>query len=161
MASPTKASPSSVVIDANVAIALCAKEADKLANAEAKIKEYALNGARFFAPGVIVAECLYVFCRKLKDGVLTPTEHAAAVQAFIALMAAVQPPPGGDKSLIQRAEEIRGPLGCSRSADGIYLALAEELSRSSATEVVTFDNGMQAQAASHALSHHIEVLPTV
>ena len=48
-------SPLSVVIDANVVIAICAKEADKLANAEAKIKEYSTNGCAFYAPGVIVA----------------------------------------------------------------------------------------------------------
>ena len=161
MASTTKTNPSSVVIDANVAIALCAKEADKLANADAKMKEYATNGAQFFAPGVIVAECLFVFCRKVQDGVLTLAAHADAVRAFITLMAAVQPPPSGDNSLIKRAEEIRGALGCSRSADGIYLALAEELSADAPTEVVTFDQGMGAQARSHAIAATIEVLPTV
>ena len=125
------------------------------------MKEYATNGAQFFAPGVIVAECLFVFCKKRQDGVLTPAAHEAAVRAFVTLMAAVHPPPSGDKSLIARAEEIRGSLGCRRSADGIYLALAEELSAVALTEVVTFDNGMGAQARSHAIAVTVEVLPTV
>jgi predicted nucleic acid-binding protein len=156
----TTPSPPLVVVDASMAIALCAKEADKLVNAEARIKEYAIKGAKFFAPGVIVAECLYVFCRKLQDGVLTTAQHASAIQAFIALMTAIQPPPTGDKCLIRRAEEIRGTLGCSRSADGIYLALAEELAKSSVAEIVTFDNGMRTQATLGALSPHVEVVPT-
>ena len=160
MASATT-SPSSVVIDANVAIALCAKEADKLANAEAKMRDYATKGCRFYAPGVFVGECLFVFCRKLKDGVLTLTEHDSALQAFISLMRAVNPPPFGDKSLIKRADETRGNLGCSRSADGIYLALAEELGKDSATEVLTFDHGMQAQAVASSIGPLVVVLPTV
>jgi predicted nucleic acid-binding protein len=160
MASGTT-SPVSVVIDANVVIALCAKEADKLANAEAKLKEYSLNGCRFYAPGVIIAECLFVFCRKLNDGVFSHADHGAAVLAFRKMMTLINPPPNGDISLIERAEEIRSSLGCSRSADGIYLALAEELSQTSSTEVVTFDNGMQSQAAASSLAPSVVVLPVV
>jgi predicted nucleic acid-binding protein len=151
----------SIVIDANVVIALCAKEADKIVNAEAKMKEYAGQGCSFYAPGVIIAECLYVFCRKLLDGVLTPSEHANAVFGLISLMATVNPPPTGDKSLIKRAEEIRGTAGCSHSADSIYLALAAELNGTASTEVVTFDGGMQKQAQSGSLPMPIVVLPTV
>jgi predicted nucleic acid-binding protein len=153
--------PISVVIDANVIIAICAKEADKLANADAKIKEYASNGCRFYAPSVIVSECLYVFCRKLSEGVLTAAEHASAIQALITIMAAIDPPPNGDRSLIQRAESFRGNLGCSHSADGIYIALAHELSSNAATEIVTFDNKMKNQAAAIAGAPIVVVLPTV
>jgi hypothetical protein len=39
-----------------VVIALCAKEPDKLANAETKMKEYAGKGCVFYAPGAIIAE---------------------------------------------------------------------------------------------------------
>lgn len=161
MATPTKTSPPSVVIDANVVIALCAKEPDKQLNAEKKINEYASGGSHFFAPGVIVAECLYIFCKKLTDGVITAIEHGLAIQAFIAMMAMIDPPPSGDKSLIQRAEEIRKTYGCSHSADGIYLALAEELSKTGTTEVVTFDKGMKNQAAASSLIPDVVVLLTV
>jgi predicted nucleic acid-binding protein len=160
MASATTINSVAVVIDANVAIALCAKESDKLASALAKINEYATKGCQFYAPGVIVAECLYVFCKKLKDGVLTAAEHGDAIQAFIALMRAVNPPPSGDRGLIKRAEEIRGALGCSRSADGVYLALAEELGRVTSAEVVTFDNGMKSQATANLIGLPIVVLST-
>jgi len=153
-------SPVSVVIDANVAIALCAKEEDKLANAEAKMKEYAGNGCSFYAPGVIIAECLFVLCRKLNDGVLTPVEHTSAVLSLVTLMAMISPPPSGDKSLIKRAEEIRGTFGCSRSADGIYLALAAELHAAGTTELLTFDAGLPNQAASSSVPVPIVVLQT-
>jgi predicted nucleic acid-binding protein len=149
-----------VVVDANVAIAICAKEPDKFAIATAQIQTYAMDGSRFYAPGVIGGECLYVFCRKLQAGDLTATEHANAIKAFITFMGAVEPPPAGDKSLIQRAEDFRGVLGCSRSADGIYLALAEELAKSSTTEVITFDNGMQTQGVANSLTPQVVVLPT-
>jgi predicted nucleic acid-binding protein len=154
-------SSNSVVIDASVAIALCAKEQDKFANADTKINEYATNGHQFFAPGVIVAECLYVFCKKLRDGVITAAEHASAVQAFVALMQAINPPPSGDNALINRAEEIRGTLSCNRSADGIYLALAEELGKMTNTEVITFDSAMKSQATASSMGLNVIVLATV
>jgi len=96
MASWTTTSPVSVVIDANVVIALCAGEPDKLANAKAKIEEYSGKGCNFYAPGVIIAECLFVFCRKLSDGVLTPVEHSSAVLGLMKLMRKINPPPKGN-----------------------------------------------------------------
>ena len=93
MVSTLTSSQPSVVIDANVVIAICTNEADKLTKAEAKLQEYATKGCRFYAPGVLVAECLFVFCKKLKDGVLTGPEHASAIKAFITLMAAIEPLP--------------------------------------------------------------------
>ena len=161
MATGTMTSPTSVVIDATVVIALCTNEPDKVANADAKIKEYAGKGCKFYAPGVIVGECLYVFCNKLADGKITLAEHTSALTAFIKFMAIVDPPPSGDKALIKRAEEIRRGLACRRSADGIYLALAEELDKAAATEVVTFDSGMSSQATASSLSPPVVVLPTI
>jgi predicted nucleic acid-binding protein len=161
MASVTTTKPVFVVVDASLVIALCAQEPDKLANAQTKMSEYASNGCHFYAPGVLVAECLFIFCDKLKHGLLTPTDHSDAVQNLIALMATIRPPPQGDKILIKRAEEIRASLGCSRSADGIYLALAEELSQIDTTEVVTFDAGFQSQATGSSLPVSVVVLPTV
>jgi hypothetical protein len=63
MGSGAMTNPPSVVIDANVAIAICTKETDKYVNAVTKIGEYANAGYHFFAPGVIVAECQFVFCQ--------------------------------------------------------------------------------------------------
>lgn len=161
MASAAPTNPHSVVIDANVAIAICAKEPDKFVNAMEKIGEYAKAGCHFFAPGVIVAECLFVFCRKLSDGVISPAEHANSINAFLERMSQVDAPPRGDKSLIRRAEEIRRGLGCSHSADGIYIALAEELANDAATEVVTFDISMKAQAIATNSQVTVIVLPTI
>jgi len=49
-----------------------------------------------------------------------------------------------------RAEEIRGSYGCSRSADGLYIALAEELATTRPTELVTFDAAMPSHVAATA-----------
>jgi hypothetical protein len=101
------------------------------------------------------------FLPKLTDGVISTTEHAQSIDAFLQLMAQVSPPPRGDTSLIRRAEEIRGGIGCSHSADGIYLALAEELPNNSITEVITFDNGMKAQATASNSPVPVIVIPTI
>ena len=148
----------SVTIDANVAIAYCAKEPGGYAKAEAQLDHYAGNGWRFYAPGVLVAEALFVFCKKLLAGTLTTAEHAQAIQSLETFMSAVLPPPSGDASLIARAEQIRGAYGCSHSADGLYLALAEELAKTGPTEIVTFDAGLEKQAKQNTPSVRVKLL---
>lgn len=140
-------SPPAVVVDANVLIALCAKGADKYTVAHAQMTQYAVGGWRFYAPGVIIAETLFVLCGKLQSELITPTEHLQAIQVLIAEMKSILPPPNGDASLIQRAEQIRGGYSCRRSADGLYIALAEELAQTGVAELVTFDADLQKQAA--------------
>jgi predicted nucleic acid-binding protein len=151
-------SPTSVVVDASVAIALCAKEPGNHPKAKAYLDTQTGSGSKFFAPGVLVAEVLYVYCKKLTNGALTAAEHTQAVQAFDAFMAGVSPPPNGDKSLIVRAEQIRSGYACPRSADGIYLALAEELTKAGVTEIVTFDGDMEKQAKKNAGTVKVVVL---
>lgn len=158
MASETT-NPVSVVIDASVVIALCAKEADKIESAETKLLAYSKSGCDFYAPGVLIAECLFVFCRKLQAGELSPEDHGAAVGALEVLMSSIKPPPVLDASLVKRAEHFRGGLGCARSADGIYLAYAEALGKSAGVAIVTFDQSMKTQAASHGLGESVVVLP--
>jgi hypothetical protein len=89
---------------------------------------------------------------------LTVAEHSQSVQRFGAMMFTVLPPPNGDASLVARAEAIRGGYGCSRSADAIYIALAEELSIMMPTVILTFDQNMQNQVARHALSVTVHTL---
>src|SRR5437773_952192 len=102
MATAQTSNPPAVTIDANFAIAYCAQEPDKYAKAKAELESYAQSGWQFYAPGVLVAESLFVFCKKLMAGTLTAAEHAQAVQSLEALMTAVHPPPNGDGSLIAR-----------------------------------------------------------
>ena len=92
-----------------------------------------------YAPGVIASEALHGFCRKEQEGLLTPQEYAQAVGDFHAFMTSVLPPPSGDGSLIARADGIRAGYGCSRSADALYLALAEELSGTHTAVLLTFE----------------------
>jgi predicted nucleic acid-binding protein len=146
---PTPASSTiSVVLDASVVIAFCAKEPGNHPKAQAYLDTHARKGSRFFAPGVLVAETLYVFCKKLDSGALTAAEHALAVQSLEAFLTGVSPPPAGDRSLVTRAEQLRAGHSCRNSADAIYLALAEDLAKAGATELVTFDGGMEKKAKS-------------
>ena len=144
---------SAVVIDANFLIVLCAKEPDTFALAREQMKFYGDNGYQPYAPGVLVAEVLFALCRKLSEGSLTPTEHNQAVTSLNIYLQTIAPPPSGDTALTLRAEAIRGTYGCSRSADGLYIALAEELAHSVPTELVTFDVALAKQVQ--------EVAPTV
>ncbi len=154
---PASSSPA-IVIDANVMIALCAKETDKYAMALAQIQQYVHDGFVAYAPGGIVMETLYALCRKLQDGFLTTTEHAQAVQHFEQRMLGILPPPNGEASLVARAEQIRGTYSCRRSADALYIALAEELTQMGSTELVTFDADLQKQAAAAAPSVVVRLL---
>ena len=152
--------PGAVIIDANVFIALCAREKAKLAVAEAALNAYAAKGWLFYAPGVIIAEVLYVLCGKQRSGELDPTAYQEAIDSFQDHMKAVLPPPSGDKALIGRAEEIRGGYSCRRSADGIYIALAEELTQTGTTDLLTFDADLPKQAARNAPTVKVNLLPS-
>jgi len=158
MAMMPASQPPSLTIDANVLIALCAKERDKHAIADAELTRCAQAGYRFYAPGVVIAECLYVLCKKLEDSSLSPIDHAAAVADLCTYMGMILPPPQGDRALIARAEQIRSGYGCSRSADGLYLALTEELSGTGPAEFLTFDAGLQNQVRANAPSVVIRLL---
>jgi len=116
----------------------------------AEIEKYAQAGNLFYTPNIIVGESLYALRRKLTEGVLDVTEHAQAVQSLHVRMTAILPPPGGEASLILRADQICNGYGYSRSADALYIALAEELSRTYTTRLLTFDQGLPKQAAQNA-----------
>lgn len=147
-----------VVLNANVLIALCAQEQDKFSLAETAFSHYFLQGWLVYAPGVLLAETLYVLCGKLQSGALTPATHAFALNLLQNYLTDISPPPSGDFSLAARAEAIRQSYGCSRSADGIYIALAEELAQHGPTELLTFDQGMVNQAAKNAPTVKINLL---
>jgi len=147
-----------VVIDASVVIPLCSREAQTYAVALAQMRLYQSSGAVAYGPGVLVAEALFGLCRKLANGVLTPEQHGRAIRHLQVRMRGILPPPNGDASLTARAEEIRGSYGCSRSADGLYIALAEQLAQTGPAELVTFDAGMATQAAAVAPSVVVRLL---
>jgi predicted nucleic acid-binding protein len=147
---PSSNPPAALVIDANVLIAVCSVEAGRDAIATAQLAQYTSLGFDWYAPGVIVGETLYALCGKLNSGTLGAASHAIAIQTLHTMMDSVLPPPHGDKSLILRAEQIRNGYGCSRSADAIYLALAEQLSQTMPTTLLTFDQGVPNQVARNA-----------
>jgi predicted nucleic acid-binding protein len=150
--------PSFVTLDASFVVAYCAKEPNRDVKAKAQIVQYANAGKQLYAPGTLVAEVLFAFCRKLAAGDLTPVEHTAALKSFETIMQVVLPPPHGEPALIARADQIRGSYSCSRSADGIYLALAEALAQHGLSELVTFDQGMVNQAAAAAPNVSVTLL---
>lgn len=139
-----------VVVDANVLIALCAKEPLTFAPADAAFNDYGQKGWTYHAPNVLVAEVMFILCQKLQNGQLTEAEHAEAIVFLVDYLTLFAPPDDGDASLLPRAEEIRSDYGCSRSADGLYIALAEELARSGPVELLTFDKGTVNQVAKNA-----------
>ncbi len=142
--------------DANILIALCAKE-PKQSKAEKVLKDYANDGWEFYAPNIIVAEVLYILCQKYKGGTLTDKAYKEAVENFHDQMKAILTI--SDADLIKRAFEIQKSYGCSRSADSIYIALAEHLAKSYTVEIVTFDGGLVNQAAKNAPTVKVNVLP--
>lgn len=152
--------PSAVVVDANVLIALCAKEADKLPVAESAFENYTNRGYEFFAPGVLVAEVIFILCQKLDGGLLSEPEYENAIDVFAAYLTGIVLIPDGDAALLKRAVEIRSGYGCSRSSDSLYIALAEDLGKTYDTELVTFDKGLINQAAKNAPSVKIDLLQT-
>lgn len=147
-----------VVPDANVMIALCAKEKDKLQTAENAFKNYTKLGYEFYAPSILVAEVIFVLCQKLADGSLTQPEYDKAIDIFGDYLKGIELSPNGEASLLKRAVEIRRSYGCSRSSDGLYLALAEELGSTFNTEIVTFDKGFINQSAKNAPTVKINLL---
>jgi predicted nucleic acid-binding protein len=160
MATTPPSSPPAVVIDANVLIALCAREPDTYPVALAQMRQYVQDGCVAYATGVLVAEALYGLCRKLQSGAMTPAEHQRAILHLCVRMRGIRPPPIGDAALTARAEQIRGTYGCSRSADGLHIALAEQLAQAGPTELVTFDADLQSQTATAAPTVTIRLLTT-
>ncbi|MDQ3713705.1 MAG: type II toxin-antitoxin system VapC family toxin [Acidobacteriota bacterium] len=151
--------PFAVVIDANILIAICSKEQQTYQTAKDAFDEYARQGAEFFAPNVIVAEVLFVLCRKLDAGILTAAEHEKAVEFFQDYLTIISLSPDGEAALVKRAEEIRSAYGCSRTSDGLYIALAEELAKNRPTEFLTFDAEFTNQVAKNAPSVKVNLLP--
>lgn len=148
-----------VVIDANISIAICAKERNKQAAAESALADYSAKGWDFYAPNVIVSEVMYVLCQKLQDGSLTIALYEKAVENFYDQAINLLPPPNGESSLINRAKEIRQGYGCSRSSDSLYIALAEELALSGSVELLTFDKGFVNQVSKNAATVKVNLLP--
>jgi len=162
MATSPANNPPCVTIDSNILIAICCKEAGRHALADSELVNYASRGYKFFAPGCIVSECLYVLAQKLdRDKTLTPPEHAAALADLCTYMGMLLPPPSGDFSLTARSEEVRSGYGASRSADGVFIALAEELTATCPTEILTFDAELAKQARRNAPTVSVRVLTTV
>ena len=146
-----------IVIDASVLVSISSKEATTHLSAENAFDFYAKNGWEFFAPNVIVGEVMFALCHKLAAGVLTEIEHEKAVQSFLNLMKNISTP-DDETELVERAVEIRESYGCSRSSDGLYIALAEDLAKTRTVELLTFDKGMVNQAAKNAPTITIKVL---
>ncbi len=157
-ATPPSSPPPAVVLDASIAVAVTAKEATE-PKVSAEINRYLAGGYEFFAPGVIVAETLYVLCGKLEnEKTLSPADHSKAVLGFHKLMGLLLPPPDGEISLVLRAEAIRGSYTCRRSADGLYIALAEWLTQTRPTVLLTLDVDMPKQAAKNAPTVKVQLI---
>jgi predicted nucleic acid-binding protein len=160
MSAPSSTPPLSgaVVIDANVIIAICAKEAGREPLALAELRHYSSQGYEFYAPGVVISEALYVLCGKEQNGTLTAADYQRAILELESLASGLLPPPKGEGALVIRSAAIRAGYGCSRSADSIYIALAEALTRERPTVLLTFDQGVSNHIAANAPTVSVKVL---
>jgi len=140
--------PRSVTLDASFVIGLCAKEPGKYRKAQTELRQRVSSGCSLFAPHLLVMESAFVLCGKLQNATLT--EHSAALANLHTTLARINFLPGGDGALLARAEQLRQGYGCSRSADGFYIALAEHLATTGASDLLTFDAGQQKQAVAHS-----------
>ena len=147
-----------LVIDASVAVAIAAREANRDASANSVLRAFSENSYCFYAPGAIITEVLYALCQKHQRAVLTDAEYDLAVTEFEILMRNVLPPPLGDSALIKGIHDLGKGYGCSRSADGAYITLAEQLTRIMPTELVTFDRELPKQAARNAPTVNVRLL---
>lgn len=138
-----------VVIDANILVAICSKEQDTHPVASSVFNSYAQTGYEFFAPNAIISEVLFALCVKLRSGVLIQANYDIAIDTFADLMQMISMP-SDESALIKRAVGIRGSYDCKRTSDSLYIAFAEDLAKTRAVELVTFDNGMKNQIANFA-----------
>src|SRR4051794_22821472 len=99
MATIPPSKPPAVVIDANVVIAICAKEAGTYLAALAQMRQYVQDGWEVYAPGVMVAEALFGLCRQQQNGIVSSSQHQRAIQRLLISLTAIQPPPNGDAAL--------------------------------------------------------------
>jgi predicted nucleic acid-binding protein len=158
MATIPASNPSALVIDANVAVAISSRESGRDAIASAELNRYASLGYEWYAPGAILTETLYALCQKHQAGLLTSAEFDDAVNEFELLMGNILPPPDGEATLAQRAHAIGKGYGCSRSADSVYIALAESLAQTRPTILLTFDQSLPNQAARNAPTVTVQLL---
>lgn len=150
--------PKYAVIDASALIGFCATEPDKYAKVHAALQQYQVDGTILYAPHLIVMEALFVLCKKLQEGILAATDHALTLASLQSMLSVMLHTPNGDASLIARAETFRSGYGCSRSADTLYLALAEELSKQGQVELLTFDTGQEAMAVQYLPQITVQLL---
>lgn len=158
MASIPPNNSGAIVLDASVAIAIAAKEAGREPMVLAELARYSQLGYSWFAPGVIIAETLYVVCGKKQRGELSGADYVTAISSFKKTVTSIIARPDGDWSLIARAEQIVAGYGCSHSADGIYIALAEDLAATRPTVLLTLYDVMSKQAARNAATINVQAL---
>lgn len=139
-----------VVIDASFMIGICARERDKHDQARTLLEEYQDSHCRLYAPGVMLTECCFVLCKKKRDGEIGAADHTLAVESLIMSMKGVSPTPCNESDLIRRADFFAEPYGCNFVNDSMYLALAEYLSLSGPTDLLTFDKKMHDRATNLA-----------
>lgn len=159
MSQPITNSAGAVVIDANVLVAILARE-PAIQTAKNALADYSARGWELYAPGAILTEVLFILCKKLQDGLMTVAEHQTAVISFSDYMKKIRPSPQGDIGFIERAEEIRQGYSCLHSVDAFYIALAEALAQNGAAELLTFDKRLVNVVASNAPTVKVNLLPS-
>lgn len=150
-------SAGAVVVDSNIIISICSKE-NSAETAREAIGDLAAAGCTFYAPGAIVAEVLYILCRKHADGQLSAPDFAQSMEMANKYLATILPPPHGDRALFNRAHELRQSYSCGDSTDCIFIALAEDLTKTGEpAEILTLDKKL-VNVAKQASSVRVRLL---
>ena len=161
MASTLNPSPTYVVVDANVLVAIAAREPLTGDIASDEMSRYTDEGCSFMAPALIVSETLYALCRKVESNVLSPIDYERAHIVLTTLLDVIQIPSDFNPVVVAtRAHQLRLGYGCKRVTDSIYIALAEETGRSAETVLLTFDRDLEKQAARNAPTVRVHLLET-
>jgi predicted nucleic acid-binding protein len=144
------APPYAAILDASFVVAICAKESDKEPIASPLMTSLMAAGGSFHAPAALVSEVLYVLCKKLQEGKLSTAEHAKALDSLEDICALLSRRPDGDAPLFRRADAIRAGHTCRLCADGLYVALAEQVAQQERAVLITFDDGQERMAKREA-----------
>lgn len=101
----------SVVLDASVLVALCAREPHRVHEAEAAMGVRDRDGCAFHAPNALVTETQYVLCKKAASGSLAQAEYGTALVNLQEALSTIAFAPEGDADLLTACTS-RLPSGC-------------------------------------------------
>ena len=138
------ASPSAIVVDANLAIRAVLPTEGKPGILE-RFASWHQSRIKIYAPGILLSEAVFVIRRGVFDRWITEAEGQVAVEDVLRLGVEIIL---SDVGLCQAALAWASRLGQSKAYDGFYLAVAERMG----AELWTADEKLRNRARQLGLS---------